>query len=139
MKNGQIKHIFIKPSQGAAMLEMDRTQAVAEMGLENDLAFGKKSRQILIIETETLEDFKLQPGQIRENIVVENLNVSDLPIGTRLISQDVILEINGECAPCDFLNSVSPGLMEDIRGRRGVFASVIQGGALVSGAKIQVA
>jgi MOSC domain-containing protein YiiM len=138
MKNGQITHIFIKPGKGAEMKSVQNVRAVKDMGLENDQAYGKKNRQILLIEKETLMAFGLQPGQIRENVVVEDLVISNMPSGTKLKSGEVLLEITGDCAPCDYLNSVKPGLMDAIRGRRGMFATVLAGGTLQVASNISI-
>jgi len=35
-----------------------------------------------------------------------------------------------DCAPCDFINSVQPGLREKLRGRRGTLARVVADGTI---------
>jgi MOSC domain-containing protein YiiM len=138
MESGRISHLFIKPGKGAAMKTIPSCLAIEGKGMEHDQSFGSKKRQILIVESETLRDFGLLPGQIRENMVVEKLALSRLPVGTRLSTDEVVLEVSGDCAPCDFLNSIKPGLMDAIRGRRGVFAVVRKGGILKVGSDVAI-
>ena len=38
------------------------------MGLSGDVSYGRKKRQVLFIEKETLDEFGLSPGQVRENV-----------------------------------------------------------------------
>jgi MOSC domain-containing protein YiiM len=130
MRSGQITHLFIKPGHGEKMRSVQDVKAVKDMGFENDQSFGKKTRQILLVDRETLNEFGLKPGEIRENMVVEDLSVSGLATGTHLSAGEVKLEITGDCAPCDYLNTIKPGLMEEIRGRRGMFAMVLEGGMI---------
>jgi MOSC domain-containing protein YiiM len=113
-------------------------KAVTGQGLSGDAAFGRSRRQVLLIDDETLHTFDLTPGMVRENITVSGMPLPGLPRGTRLHLGDVILEITGDCTPCDFLDSLRPGLREAIRGRRGLLATVAVGGELRVGVPIRL-
>ena len=64
-----------KPSDGKFLL---RTR----FGIEGDAnAGGVGPRQVLLVAMETLQEFKLQPGDLRENVVVAGLSLDDLPSG----------------------------------------------------------
>jgi len=113
--------------------------AVAGQGLDGDAAFGNARRQVLLIDLETLREFGLPAGSVRENITTEGLPLQGLARGTRLRIQDVVLEVTGDCTPCGFLDSLRPGLRQALAGKRGLLASVVRGGMIRVGAPIGVA
>jgi len=94
---------------------------------------GRKRRQILLIEAETLDGFGLNPGDVRENIVLRDFPLSGLTAGALLRAGEVLLEITGNCAPCDRMDSLRPGLQAEIRGRRGLLAKALTGGTIQVG------
>jgi MOSC domain-containing protein YiiM len=114
-------------------------QAVAGSGLTGDAAFGRTSRrQVLLIDDQTLLAFDLAPGMVRENITLSGVAVHGLPRGSRLHFGQVVLEITGDCTPCDFLDSLRPGLREALRGRRGLLARIEVGGDLHVGDTVRI-
>ena len=76
-----------------------------EFGLENDAHAGKWHRQVSLLSYDKIEAFrargaKVDHGAFGENLVVEGIDFSSLPIGTRFKCNDVILEmtqIGKEC------------------------------------------
>ena len=90
--NARIIHLQIKPARGAPMQSVSIVEAVAEQGLRNDSQFGRSKRQVLIIERETLDEFRLPTGDVRENITVEGIKLADLPTGTHMQVGRVLLQ-----------------------------------------------
>jgi MOSC domain-containing protein YiiM len=130
---GSVLHLFIKPAHGQPMREVERVMTIAGQGLEGDAAFGRSRRQVLVVDQAMLEEFGLHPGQTRENIVLAGIGLTGLPVGTRLRIGQAVLEVTGDCAPCGFMDTVRPGLRDDIRGRRGLMARVHVGGLIQVG------
>jgi len=95
------------------------------------------SRQILMVDNETLEAMDLSPGVIRENITTSGLNVNGLEIGQKLRVGETHLEVSALCTPCDQLEKIRPGLRREIWGRRGMLCRVIEGGMIRSGDLIE--
>ena len=89
------------------------------------------SRQVLIVDVETLNAMDLQPGVIRENITTEGLNVNGLSIGQRLRVGESLMEVTAVCTPCDQLEKVRQGLRRELYGRRGMLCRVIKGGTVI--------
>lgn len=112
--------------------------AVAGEGLQGDAAFGTSRRQVLLMDAETLASFDLAPGAVRENITTSGIPLRGLPRGARLHIGEVILEVTGDCTPCDFLDTLRPGLRQALVGRRGLLAGVARGGDLTIGAPVRV-
>jgi MOSC domain-containing protein YiiM len=112
--------------------------AVAGKGIAGDAAFGTSRRQVLLIDAETLAGFELTPGMVRENITLTGLPLQGLPRGSQLHIDNVVLEITGDCTPCDYLDRLRPGLRQALVGRRGVLARVAHGGELKVGAPVRL-
>ena len=136
MKTGTIKHLFIKPGHREDMISVESIHAVQHKGIEGDASFGRSKRQILIISQKVLEAYGLMPGDLRENITVSKLDVSSIPAEARLYIGDVVLEVTGDCNPCDRLEELRIGLMDEIQGNRGILARVIEPGVINVGQTI---
>jgi MOSC domain-containing protein YiiM len=113
-------------------------RAVEDKGLAGDAAFGTSRRQVLVIDAETLDGFDLAPGMVRENITISGFPLAGIARGTRLHIQDVVLEVTGDCTPCDFLDTLRPGLKAAIHGRRGLLTRVAHGGELNVGSPVHL-
>ncbi len=135
---GIVQSLFIKTEHGAPMTRSRSLDAVGRKGIVGDQAYGRRSRQVLIVELDKLQALKLEPGELRENITVSGLPIDSLPVGSRLQSGEVILKIVAVCDPCSKLEKIRPGLMEASENMRGMLAIVEQGGTLREGERIGV-
>ena len=88
---------------------------------------------MLLVESETLAEFELSPGVLRENITTEGLRHRELLVGQHLLIGDAILQVTGPCEPCDRLEEIRKGLWQDLDGRRGTLCRVIKGGTIRRG------
>jgi MOSC domain-containing protein YiiM len=83
--------------------------------------------------------FDLQPGDFAENITTRGVDLTSLPIGTRLrVGQEAVLEmtqIGKEChAACEIRRLVGDCIMP----REGIFARVIHGGRVKADDAIKI-
>ncbi len=131
----EVTHVFLKPKHGVPVIPVEQCTAVAEQGLVGDVSFGRAARQVLLIDRETLKEFDLAPGDVRENLTVSGVSLSG---ACRLSVGEVILQITGDCAPCSTMDELQPGLQERIRGRRGVLARVVRGGQIHIGDQVSI-
>ncbi|MGH2537324.1 MAG: MOSC domain-containing protein [Candidatus Promineifilaceae bacterium] len=134
---GRITHIFLKTAHRAPLQAVDSAAAEAGLGLAGDLNYGVRKRQILLIDDQTLGEFGLEPGQIRENVVVSGLDLAGLAEGAQLRAGEALLEVTGDCDPCQFIDAIRPGLEAAMRGRRGIFGRVVQGGLIRLGDPVE--
>ncbi len=119
------------------MLAVSAVKTVAGRGLAGDVSLGRQVRQVLLIEKETLDQYGLAPGQVRENIVVEGIRLAGLAPGVRVQLGQVMAEVTGDCAPCeDLIGAIRPGLVEEITGRRGTFVRVLEDGEVRVGDQV---
>ncbi|HKI12970.1 MAG TPA: MOSC domain-containing protein [Candidatus Acidoferrum sp.] len=90
-------------------------------------------RQVLLVDVETLESMNLAPGIIRENITTQGLDVSALLVGQKLRMGGVLLEVSAVCEPCEVMETIRPGLRQELQGRRGMLCRVLSGGTVQRG------
>jgi MOSC domain-containing protein YiiM len=128
--NGRIDNLFLKVSHKQPMKAVAEATAEANMGLVGDVSYGRKLRQVLLIERETLDEFGLTPGQVRENAIVRGIALAGLPAGTRVQAGDALLEVTDDCAPCQLIEDIRPGLRSAMDGRRGTLFRVLEGGTI---------
>jgi len=136
---GKIVNIYVKPGHNQSLAEVSMVQTESNMGLVGDVSYGRSKRQVLLVEKETLDEFGLVPGQIKENITVEGIRVAGLPEGTLLEAGEALFEVTGDCQPCQFIEDIRPGLRSEMIDRRGTLCRVIDGGAVQVGDSISLA
>jgi MOSC domain-containing protein YiiM len=93
-----VSNLFIAVEHRKPMKAVDQVTAVANRGFEGCIhgRHGSK-RQVLLVDTETLAEFGLEPGIVRENITTVGLNVAELKLGQRLAIGGVVLEVTIPC------------------------------------------
>ncbi len=136
MVHGKIVNLYVKPGHKQSLTEVSTVQAESNMGLVGDASYGRSKRQVLLIEKETLDEFGLVPGQIKENITIEGIRVAGLSEGTLLEAGEALLEVTGDCQPCQYIEDIRPGLRNEMTGRRGTLCRVIEGGSVQVGDSI---
>jgi hypothetical protein len=154
-------HSFSKPNRESIRLH-------AGLGVEGDAHFGAtvqhrsriardprqpNLRQVHLIHSELHDElrlggFRIEAGQMGENITTRGIDLLGLPRGARLrLGDTVILEVTGLRSPCAQLDGLQPGLMDATLGRdergglirkAGIMAIVIEGGEVRPGDPIDV-
>jgi MOSC domain-containing protein YiiM len=130
----RVQHLFRAPARRKPMEELSSARAVKGSGFAGCAhARPGGKRQVLLVDTAMLRHFKLLPGQIRENITVSGLEVDALTIGQRLKVGAAQLEVSLVCDPCEQIEAIRPGLMESMKGKRGMLCRVLRGGTIRTG------
>ena len=135
-----IVSLQICPGHRKQMQPIDEIEAMANLGFKGDRhALADSSRQVLLIEKETLDALDLPVGAVKENITTEGIELMKLRAHQRLkLGSDVVLEITKACSPCSRMDEVRPGLLRDLAGRRGMLARAVTGGLMRRGDSITV-
>ena len=135
----EIVHLFQCLAHGEPMCEFDEVLALENKGLK-DCIHGRSgsARQVLLMDIETLEEFGIAPGRVRENITTRGIALGTLPIGQRLRAGEVLLEVTKPCEPCHQMNEIRQGLQEAIRGRRGLLCRVVESGRIRRGDRVEI-
>ena len=130
-QKGTVKHpvpeIFVKTGHGAC----------------GDAHAGNWHRQVSLLADESVDTMRLSlpdipVGAFAENILTRGINLSELPIGTKLRGGEALLEvtqIGKEChADCAIRKQVGDCVMP----REGVFAIVLEEGRICAGDAIRM-
>ena len=122
------------------MTPTEAATAIADVGIEGDLHAQRGfARQVLIMDRETLDLLELSPGEIKENITVEGVDLSSVRPGqVFFIGEEVTMEATGDCEPCGRMDEIRPGLRDRLQGRRGILAMVLNGGEFRVGDIVRV-
>jgi len=133
-----VKHLFCAAKKRLPMVELAEVCVADNSGFAGCAhARPHSARQVLLVDSETLEAMNLEPGIIRENITTSGLNVNGLEIGARLRVGETHLEVAAVCTPCDQLERIRPGLRKELWGRRGMLCRVLEGGMIRRGDPIE--
>ncbi len=129
--NGEISAVWLYQRALGAMKAVTEARALDDHGLEGcGHARPGRKRQVLLIDAETLAEFALAPGQVKENLTTRGIAIQSLPEGSLIRAGAALLEITGPCEPCGFMDEIRPGLKEATMGKRGVLARVREGGVI---------
>ncbi len=135
---GKVRAICISEKKGTQKKNIESAKFIKDFGIENDAHAGKWHRQVSLISADKIADFKargalINDGAFGENLIVDDFDFKNLPVGTRFKCNDVILEmtqIGKEChSHCAIYHAVGDCIMP----REGVFARVIEGGTIFEG------
>lgn len=135
--------VCISDKKGVQKRDVKRAELIKNHGIKGDAHAGNWHRQVSLLSFEKIEEFKekgveVKNGDFGENLVVKGLDLSKLPVGTRLTVGTAELEvtqIGKECHDrCHIYNTVGDCIMP----REGIFTRVIKGGEVKIGDDVKV-
>lgn len=130
---GEIKAVCISEKKGTAKENIKGAKIIENFGIEGDAHGGIWHRQVSLLSYEKIEEFKkagakVSDGSFGENLIVEGINLTGLPIGTLLRVNDVILEVTQIGKECHSKCVIGETMGRCIMPTEGIFAKVIKGG-----------
>lgn len=135
MMEGRVIALHRKVQRGR-MVRANRL-VLTTSGIEEDYHRGSENRQVLMLEVSTLEEFGYQPGDLREQVLVDFPPLQSLPPGARISVGTADLEVTMDCTPCAHMAEAlgeEPGdFVNRILGKRGVLARVVGAGEVAVG------
>jgi len=111
---------------------------------------GDPDSAILLLTDEILaelrqEGWAVEPGHLGENVLLTGVPAGALQIGTRVRLGSVLLEVSRLCEPCSELyelpyigRSRGPEFVRTLKGRRGWYARVLEGGRVARGDSVEL-
>ena len=140
---GVIKGICISDIRGIQKTEVGEADLVADWGIEGDAHAGKWHRQVSLLSYEKIEEFKakgapIEDGAFGENLIVSGYDLKALPVGTRLRSGEVLLEVTQIGKKCHSGCEIYKIMGDCIMPREGIFTRVLHGGVLTEGDEIVI-
>ncbi|MBN3993280.1 MAG: MGMT family protein [Nostoc sp. NMS2] len=134
-----ITHLFTKVKPGSAMVELKTLNLKLGHGIEEDINADPISpRQVLIVRYEDILDLSIQPGELRENIVVTGIRFDNFIPGSLLTFESgAAIRLTFHCEPCKRIAHLVESL-NSIKGKRGILGVVTKSGQIQVGSNFQV-
>lgn len=135
---GKVIAVCTSPEKGTQKTDVAEGNFIEDYGIEGDAHAGKWHRQVSLLSYDKIEAFRqrgarVENGAFGENLVVEGIDFSALPVGTRLACGNVVLEITQIGKECHHGCAIFQQMGDCIMPREGVFAKVIRGGKICPG------
>ncbi len=135
---GIVKAICISERKGTQKSYIKEANFIENHGIENDAHAGNWHRQVSLLSYEKIQDFnargaEVQDGAFGENLVVEGIAFTELPIGTIFKCGDVVLELTQIGKECHHHCLIYYKMGECIMPKNGVFSKVLHGGVIKVG------
>jgi MOSC domain-containing protein YiiM len=132
-----------RPQDRYERVPVERVRLVEFRGIEGDMKGSSKSRQLNVMLAEALaelgaEGFKVGPGEMGEQIVLSGVDPAALVEGTRLKLGAAVIEVGIPRTGCARFEMIQGQARELAKGRLGVLASVVIGGAVAVGDEVEV-
>jgi MOSC domain-containing protein YiiM len=117
----------------------ERLRAIAGQGMEGCAHGNPPKREVLFVSAEHIESVDVDPGAIRENLLVEGTDVQQWPIGQRVkVGDEAVFEITMVCDPCARMDALREGLRAELEGKRGMLAHVVESGEVAVGDTVEL-
>ena len=134
---GKVMAVNISVKRGTQKVNVHTVKLIENYGLENDAHAGNWHRQVSLLSYEKIEEFKakgapIEDGAFGENLIVSGYDLKALPVGTRLRSGEVLIEVTQIGKKCYKI------MGDCIMPREGIFTRVLHGGVLTEGDEIVI-
>ncbi len=140
---GVVRSVCISEKKGTGKTPVDSIVLRPDWGIEGDAHAGTWHRQVSLLAFESIDEFKsrgatVDDGDFGENIIVEGIGLTKLPVGTRLECGNNLLEVTQIGKECHTRCAIYHSVGDCIMPREGVFARVIRGGELRPGDPVTI-
>jgi TatD DNase family protein len=140
---GKVLAVCLSEKKGVAKHNVGGAEFIVEHGIRDDAHAGPWHRQISLLSHQKIENFRargaeVEDGAFGENLVVEGIDFSSLPVGARFRCGGVLLEMTQIGKECHQHCAIFERMGDCIMPREGVFARVLEGGFIGSGDELNV-
>jgi molybdenum cofactor synthesis domain-containing protein len=141
--DGTLLHVCISAKKGIAKHEVPSISVLVEHGVEGDAHASDWHRQVSLLAHADIEFMRakgltLEPGAFGENLVIDGLDCNELGVGSQLRIGPVLLELTQIGKVCHTRCAIYYSTGDCIMPRTGLFARVLEGGALHAGMPVQL-
>ena len=138
-----VKAVCISEKKGTRKSEVPSIKVLVGHGIVGDAHAGNWHRQISLLAKESIDKIKktgleLTHGAFAENIVTEGIELTKLPVGTKLKIGNTILEVTQIGKECHNDCEIKKISGECVMPREGIFAIVLLDGEIFPGDRIEI-
>lgn len=130
---GTVRAVCVSQARGTGKRPVERAVLIPNHGIEGDAHAGSWHRQVSLLSYDRVEAFNRRGGGVAdgdfgENILVQGVDLSALPVGTTLTVGTTVLRLTQIGKECHSHCAIHQRVGECIMPREGVFAEVLAGG-----------
>ncbi len=130
-----ILSINISTKTGVRKDKVDSVRLRPDHGIEGDAHARSWHRQVSLLADEDIECMRgkgveLDPGIFAENITTRGIDLSALPVGTRLFMGEAELEVSQIGKECHQGCAIFQTVGDCVMPRKGIFAKVLKEGTI---------
>lgn len=136
--NATIVSVSLSEQKGVRKTPVPSVLLRREHGVEGDAHAGDWHRQVSLLAMESIEKMQrmgldVHPGDFAENITTQGIDLTVLPVGTRLMVGDAEVEITQIGKTCHTRCAIYHQAGDCVMPKEGVFARVIREGMVKPG------
>ena len=122
---GKIRSINLNQGANMPMINRNEIQVLEDIGFEGDrYSDPKNDRQIMIVEGSLYDKHKLKQWSLRENLLIDGINLNNCKKGQRIvINNNINMEITLVKDACASRKYNDPDLIKKLSGNMYVFAT----------------
>ena len=143
-KSAKVLAVCISRKKGEQKVEIPEGIFIEDWGIEGDAHAGKWHRQVSLLGLESVRKVEksagisLSAGAFAENILVEGLNLYELPVGTKFSVGTTILELTQIGKECHSNCAIREAAGDCVMPREGIFTKVLKAGKVKKGDILRV-
>ena len=122
---GKIRSINLNQGANMPMINRNEIQVLEDIGFEGDrYSDPNNDRQIMIVDGSLYDKHKLKQGSLRENLLIDGINLNNCKKGQRIVVNDNInMEITLVKDACASRKYNDPNLIKKLSGNMYIFAT----------------
>ena len=135
---GKVRAVCISPEKGTEKRPVEKGVFIRDYGIEKDAHAGNGHRQVSLLSYDSVQEFNRRGGGVTdgafgENLLVEGLDLKQLPVDSILRCGTVVLRVTQIGKDCHSDCAIRRRTGDCIMPREGVFAEVLAGGEILPG------
>jgi MOSC domain-containing protein YiiM len=142
-KKGIVASISISTKKGEKKTPVESATLSIDHGIDGDAHAGNWHRQISLLAEESIDKMRAKGldvgyGDFAENITTNGLVLYEIPIGTKVIIGECLVEVTQIGKECHDRCAIYEAAGDCVMPREGIFAQVLRGGDIRKGDEIVV-
>ena len=139
-----VKAVCISEKKGQQKHPVEAIRLEPHLGIPGDAHAGDWHRMVSLLSAESVArlqekiPFPLLPGAFAENVLVEGIEVSRLPVGTRLRLGSALCEVTQIGKECHADCAIRRQAGDCVMPREGIFVRVLEAGEVRPGDSMEV-
>ena len=140
----RIRAVCISEKKGEQKHPVDEIRLEPHVGIPGDAHAGDWHRMVSVLSAESVRRlqekiaFPLLPGAFAENVLVEGIEVSRLPVGTKLRIGSALCEVTQIGKECHADCAIRRQAGDCVMPREGIFVRVLEEGSAREGDLVEV-